>query len=193
MRKSIFLSLFLVAEVSFAQVGVHDANGEHLGYFLGSSPDPSITAPSTTYHLLSPGGYRYFLSVNYPQGDGRIIPYWNRMSPSLSHVRFESEDCTGQAFMAAGYTGFITQDTSELREIWYAPHDGVVQERIIRSSFVNLNENCRTEPDPLLLDVVPVTPNDPSVTGLESGFKKAPIALEASVKDCLFQDRFECY
>lgn len=177
---------------AFAQSAgaVYDANGQLVGLFAGEVPGREGTA----IHSLR--GYRFQVS---PSGRVDTIDRdIGGISYSLTNPHFESVDCTGAAYLvptrgADVPGGMVTRLGAAGIGLGYVPKAPAISTITIRS-FLDNGQTCipLTQPAPTI--VVPVLPNDPSVSGVPNSNFTPPLRLEVVPMTSLFnlfQDGFE--
>ena len=205
MKHLTFFILFLFVYCpATAQVAVLDGTDDPLGIYLesftlGSELEGPNIGQRYRYHLITNEGYRYLLTGTLGDG-GAVDWYWWDGPDPTTYIWFDSTDCSGQAFMQAGYSGFISKEADFQGRLWYSAKGSQIHQRTMNSRLTDSQfeeDGCRTTPDPVpLTNVVEVNLHDSAVTGLGETSPEPPIRLETSLsqqfRGCLFKDGFEC-
>lgn len=215
-------SLFLVNPAVGAGLRMVDGTGETVGWYLDRLPPPQNSGSTPLwpeggqigrydYLLVSSRGFKFAIAYQWelqltePVGEfPTVAKLRGFLSNGINHLLyFLTPDCTGQAYAQSVEGGFVSQmylsvdlETTPFDppQLWYAEKTAL-PEVLQLSSVIQLDGSCFAEPGGLNRFVVPVFPNDPSVTGVSGAEFPLPLSFEpiaGGAADCTFSDRFEC-
>ena len=201
---------------AYPQVVLTDNSQNAIGIFLerlSSFNNPGQVDPGGIYeddrydyHLLTPEGFRFIVYYKPSEDKAYLSGYWRGSSSSAQNIIvFESNDCTGQAYMEGSFGGVISTPRNDNNfenngitpDIWYSPKgsEPTLIEPSSRYDHGKIGNVC-IQVSSLEKYGIPVIPNDPDVTGLTISEWNTPIdfstSLSPGVMGCLFRDGFEC-
>jgi len=201
-RLALLIALSLAGASAAESPAVVDANGAILGSYIGSTgPRSSGQAMPVTSMLDVVSSTGYLFSIFQQSGDVagsfRIPGVQAQALPAT--LFFESTDCTGQAYVDTTQSpdvvvmgGFVFNRKSAVDPgLWFSPKTSVSTEISYGSAVgPNLGNVCSAESGQR--NALPVYPNDPQVTGVNSASNPGPITIsQANVPRVLFRDSFE--
>ena len=201
-RLALFITLSLAGASAAESPAVVDANGAILGSYIGSTGPRytgGVSVPTSMLDVISPTGYLF--SVFQQSGDvANSFRVPGVQAEALwATLYFESADCTGQAYVDTTQApdvvvmgGFVFNRKSAVHPgLWFSPKTSVSTE-ISYGSAVSPNLGNVCFADSGQRNALPVYPNDPQVTGVNSASNPGPITIsQANVPRVLFRDSFE--
>lgn len=183
------ISLLIASGQGLASPIIVDANGRTVGFYQGLGVNGLEVGVTLT-------GYRF----GFERKTGKLAPTPD-LGTNFWSVFFSEPNCSGQAYVEAANRvgGFVAIPDFEFQAtadppVYYVPQDVPPIVSIQRRSTLNyegsppLTLGCYNDGTPSTVDAIPVQPNSPGETGIQSPRFQPPLR---AISSWLFRDGFE--
>lgn len=203
---AVFLLVIILAGRVEAQVFAFDGAGNRLGMLISNFNGEPLDGPTgqANYWIVNQNNFQFV--IYWPVFEGTEVQSIASLGSFARNggLFFKSTECSGQAYAVARDTGFIYNPfqvgryglTSEAPEVWYVPHDEIIQRRTFNSR-ISTPGTCQALQEPSTLNFTARSfPNDADITAFVDPILQMPIKIKAEspagLDDCLFRDSFQC-